>query len=169
MSLDCFGKVIPVGAGRDFEKWISVENPGRLIIGDLDPEDLDTICETEELRSPGITFKYVGRENGDDPTDLSGQSATGLWLSADDTGRRFRADRTLQNAEYVSALKATALGGFVWNLLYCPDIKCGALALVDGGIDTIVHGTPGECWKHFVGIMDKGWDNHDNPLLVWNT
>jgi hypothetical protein len=160
MSLDCFGKVIPLAAREDVEACVPFESGIRLFFSDLDPEDVAIINEFGELRRVGVTFR-VAAENGE-------SSATSLWLAASEVAGHFsEAERSSASPDYLDAIKATALGGFTWNLLHCKEVKHGALALVDGGVETVLRSSNKECWQHFLRIISKPWDCHDNPLFVW--
>jgi len=161
MSLYCFGKVVPGGARSALEKCVADDNSAYLYLCDIDPEDLSTICEFDELKPVGITFRYVSSVDHSD--------ATTLWLAASEVAARFsEAERNLLNIDYVDAIKATALGGFVWNLLNCTEVKHGALALVDGGVETMLQVSSDECWRHFLKIIPQPWDCQDNPLFIWS-
>ena len=161
MSLYCFGKVVPLAAKSALANCVLNGSIARLHFGDLDPDDLSIICETQELRPVGVTFRFVSLH------DIS--DATSLWLTASDLAARLSDDiESLTTTDYSDAIKATALGGFVWNLLNCPEVKYGALALVDGGIETIHRASSNDCWQHFLKIIPKPWDCHDNPLYIWS-
>jgi hypothetical protein len=161
MSLYCFGKVVPLSAKNALEMCVPDENSACLHLCDIDPEDLATICEFNVLKPVGVTFRYVSN------VDIS--DATTLWLAASEVAGRFsEAERNLIGVGYVDAIKATALGGFIHNLLNCPEVNHGALALVDGGVETIFPKSSDECWRHFLTIISKPWDCHDNPLFVWS-
>lgn len=158
MSLYCFGKIVPIGTAESLEQCTG--QVGRLFLRDIDPEDLAIICEFENLKQAGIAFSYA---DGEDEF-----SATGLWLAASEIANQFpEVERSSYDVDYSDAIKATTLGSFVWSLLNCPKIKYGALALVDGGVDTIHQVSAGECWNHFLKIIPGSWDCHDNPLFIW--
>jgi hypothetical protein len=160
MSLYCFGKIIPVSAETALSRCAPVSNVAHLYLRDLEPDDVSSICQIDDLKPAGITFRYV---------DSDGGSATQLWVTASEVARLFaETDRLQFHTDYSDAMKATNLGGFVWSTLHCSSIKAGALALVDGGIETIFRASPIDCWNHFLTIISKPWDCHDNPLLVWN-
>lgn len=161
MSLYCFGKIVPSRAARYLEECVPDADVARLHVRDIDPEDLATICEFGDLKRAGVTFRYVDTEDD--------SSATGIWLGASEIANRYSAvERSQFSTDYSNAMKATFLGGFIWNLLSCPHVEHGALALVDGGIEAIVVGTRRKCWQHFLTIIPKPWDTHDNPLYVWS-
>ena len=151
MSLYCFGKVVPASASDALLQCAPASNVARLFLRDLEPGDVSTLSEINELKRVGITFRYVDKEGG---------AATALWLAASDISRF--------DTDYSDAIRATELGGFIWNVFHCPAIKFGGLALVDGGIETILRANRLKCWNHFLVIISKPWDCHDNPLFLWN-
>jgi hypothetical protein len=161
MSLYCFGKVVPASARDELEACVLFGSGVRLVFSDLDPEDIATISEFGELKKVGVTFRAA--------SDDGESSATALWLEASEVANRYtESERTSLSFDYSEAVKATAFGGFVWNLLNCPAFKDGALAMVDGPVETVFQTTAQECWNHFLRIIPKTWDCHDNPLFIWS-
>ena len=160
MSLDCFGKVIPVAAREELDACVPFGQAARLVFGEVDLEDIATISKLGGPKQVGLTFHMVSGDGN--------SSATSLWLEASEVANRFlESERSILDVDYSDAIKATTLGGFVWNLLNCRKIRYGALALVDGGIGTVHQGSAQECWNHFLKIIAGPWDCHDNPLYIW--
>jgi hypothetical protein len=161
MSLDCFGKIVPHSARNALEACIPYGSGARLFLSDVDPEDVAFICQFEELKKLGVTFRLTS-EDGQ-------SSATRLWVDAFKIAQQYdESARVAMVHGYVIAIKSTALGGFLWNLLNGPDFAFGAVALVDGPIETVYRVDKQRCWEHFLEIIPKPWDCHDNPLFVWS-
>lgn len=160
MSLYCFGKVIPE---YDVSKLLERFECDIGVPADGDVCELD--C-TEILPGEGSYFSIL---------DHGGQmEATGLWnamynwqLRIGEIARvspesAWGNQGSKEEEDLPDLLRA------VRSLFCCEEICGGALAFVDGGIETIVRGTPEICWSEFLKRADKPWDTIDNPVFVWS-
>jgi hypothetical protein len=160
MSLYCFGKVIPeYDVGKLLEPFqCSIGVPASSDACELDCDDI--------LQGEGSYFSLF---------DHGGQiEATGLWNSMYSRYIRFGEiarvppKYALVNNEFEKVDDLPDLLRAVRALLCCEEICGGALAFVDGGIETIVRGTPEVCWNELLKRADKPWDTIDNPVFVWS-
>lgn len=140
MSLYCFGKLKLLPASN-----LASAFPTQVHCRpDIDPCDAEVIDKIAELAGNGgfFTISDDGRS-----TD-----ATSLW------------NDMMSASQDLDSRLARA----VHTLLFSPHISCGGIAFVDGGIESILKGTPEQCWAWFLERSRKPWDTIDNPLLVWS-
>lgn len=141
MSLYCFGKIkLKPRTGESFS-FPSAATFRR----EVDPGDAEEIESIAKIGEGGIDFSIC-----DGPSSVD---ATALWNEA-----------MAQPPELVAESR---LGKAVHTLLHDPRIGDGAIAFVDGGIETVLNGSPEQCWQWFLARIVKHWDNIDNPVLVW--
>ena len=82
-------------------------------------------------------------------------AATGLWNEADPVRERGQSGSDSRLARAVHAL------------IFDTELEAGGLAFVDGGVETVLCGSPDECWGWFTARLAMPWDALDNPLLIW--
>src|ERR1700694_2687945 len=140
MSLYCFGKAIMSGSTDAFSL------PDDVALGPVDEDDAYEIERIEALVGNGILFSICD--------DEASRDATGLWMDALRLGR--------------SRILESPFGRAVHKLLFYKRILVGGVAFVDGGIETVLEGTPEDCWTWFLERIEKPWDTIDNPLLIWH-
>jgi len=141
MSLYCFGKLKLV-AGSETQFVFPAKVMIRRYIDPGDAEEIETI---DQLAGDGLYFSIC-----DDPGSVD---ATRLWLE------------TMSKAP--DNVLESHLGGTIHALLFNSQISVGGIAFVDGGIRTILSGTPEQCWLWFLERAGKPWDTIDNPMLIW--
>jgi hypothetical protein len=137
MSLYCFGK-FRLSSGQSVR---SILIP-HVTIGRIDPDDAAEV--DNELSGSGEYFSICD--------DATSAGATALWNEA---------------MERPNDLLSTRFGNAVRNLVFSPALVSGAIAFVDGGIETVLRGTTDQCWKWFAERVAQPWDSVDNPLLIW--
>jgi hypothetical protein len=137
MSLYCFGKLIPKSE-KDFLR-------PDFLSGIIDPEDVETLDGIEPLKAKGICFSVFD--------SIGAGEATGLWNEASNLP--------------IDKVGESRLGTIVQRLLYDDRISIGGIAFVDGGIETVLIGSPHDCWNWFLERIKEPWDTIDNPLLIW--
>jgi hypothetical protein len=142
MSLYCFGK-IKLKADRTESFTFPIEAVFRREVDAGDAEEIESILK---MGTDGIYFSIC-----DDPNT---RDATYLWNEA-----------RSQPPELVAESR---LGKAIHALLFDVKISVGAIAFVDGGIETILKGTPEQCWAWFLERIAKPWDTIDNPILIWD-
>jgi hypothetical protein len=118
----------------------SIQIP-HVILGQIDPDDVPNL--DEQLSGQGEYFSVRD--------DDGAVAATALWNEA---------------AERPNLL-STRFGTAIHSLMFSPMLQSGAIAFVDGGIETVLRGTSDQCWQWFSERIILPWDNIDNPLLIW--
>ncbi len=141
MSLYCFGK-IKLKADKIESFTFPVEGVFRQ---EVDADDAEEIESMVKMGTIGIYFSIC-----DDPNS---RDATALWNEA-----------RSQSPERVAESR---LGKAIHPLLFDARISVGAIAFVDGGIETVLTGTPEQCWAWFLERIAKPWDTIDNPIMIW--
>jgi hypothetical protein len=142
MSLDCFGKVIPVEGDSGGFAFPS----GAFLPGFIDEGDVENLDRLDWVPGAGSYFTI-----GEGPTQ---PDATALWIEA--------------SALPIERVRESRLGHAVYALLFDPRILRGGIAFVDGGVETKLRGTPAECWAWFLERIPKPWTGLDNPVMFWS-
>lgn len=144
MSLYIFGKLVPKPL---FDSTAFFRNHPGLHLDGIDPEDVHVLDEQECLSEAGIYFAIYSSSDSLD--------AIRLWNEA------------ARAATKGEAIEETDLGREVHQLFGDSQLKAGGIAVVDGGVETVLQGSPEQCWEWFKSRIPKPWDTLDNPLLIW--
>lgn len=163
MSLYAFGKVV----GTDEAAIISML---RTVGGDsevcfqpsVDDGDIDEMMKVPQLRGPGVVFSIYCGPNETDATRLWCDAMTSVSQCSSSLVTTMGDGSPQAGEEALRCFLDTRLGRACEGLfgLRYPT----ALALVDGGIESVLHGSALECLHRIAADVRRPWDQSYNRL-----
>jgi len=143
MSLYCFGKIkTDAKTAGSFASALGLDVTIRTEVDANDAQEIESIAE---LSFDGNYFSICD--------DSKSRDATGLWIQA--------------MSRSPERVMESRLGKVIHTLLFDTRIMVGAVAFVDGGIESVLKGRPEQCWTWYLDRIVKPWDTIDNPILIW--
>jgi hypothetical protein len=169
MSLYIFGTFVSHDRSDGVEaRVIQAACRADVAIRAIDPDDLLELEREPELRRADFACSFVSAPGESDGTKLwldarraavesgsSEQQWTGGWKVGSVPG------------EVMVALQASRLGRLCKDLIGEVPLSAGALALVDGSIDTVSRCSPSECLDVIHRSLVLPWDAGPNALYLW--
>jgi len=181
MSLICIGKLCHAAhdehALRSYLSTVSAVAQIHVVVDRIDPDDIAELESEPELCGFGTFYGACSREED--------SSLTQVWNEAFSVGHHdvwpdrprpalhrqwsvYRSDFCLLDEARRNALLSTRLGTLLKQIIYCPFVTTGSLALLDGGIERVVRAPSAFCVEEILGMTVLGWDCIGNPLYIWS-